>query len=207
MQRPTYIDSATVIGHDDLSPTTIKSMSILELQSALKSSAWAPETCGDVLDSVCEMSSSWGTHATGCIFPECGSGYHEWQIVSSLCEAGHPIQKVVLMDAYTDSDWIVHWKALAQLHSVNLTTLDSYNSLNALEKVGKHLVLYVNGTLRFGSRFPLKSKEAAIDFWNWCHDGAANKPVNFVRGKPVLPGGCSDWSLLAEAHSSSIGEP
>jgi hypothetical protein len=178
-------------------------MSVVELQIALRSSAWAPESSDKVLACILDESQAWSRHVSCCIFPECGSGFHEWQIVSSLLEEGQQIKNVIFMDAYIEKEWTVHWNALAKLHSIQLTILNSYDTLEKLEKVGQSIVLYVNGCLRFGCDFPPESKEAAIAFWNWCQEGALNKPVNFVRGERLLPGGCSDWKALALLHQNS----
>lgn len=188
----------------------------MELQ---RTDAWFPEALPRLLAEVKRLISSKADCrcATTCIFPECGSGYSEWQVVRVLqgvCRVG--VTEVLLMDTHTQENWRGAWAALAAQAGVRLVVQTSYEQLAAWAHghasccAPDCLVLYINGSLRFSPSTcpppcpPGRSKAAAIQFWLWCHAHALNAPANFLLGIPHAPGACVTWSELAEQHTRDL---
>jgi hypothetical protein len=99
----------------------------------LRADAWFPEALPRLFAEVVGLlvsSKADCRRATTCIFPECGSGYSEWQVVQMLqgvCGVG--VREVVLMDSYRQDNWRDAWEALAMQAGVRLVALSSYEQL------------------------------------------------------------------------------
>ena len=181
----------------------------------MRADAWCPEAghviVYNVLKSIdCCMCTTSGVTV---IFPECGSGYHEWEVVHTLLGKGHRIVRIVFMDRIIKLEWTMAWRLLSQLHKVDLVILDSYVALG--EWVGglstplaAVIVLYINGSFTFSQCGPDRSKESAVRFWEWCHQFAINRsPLNFVRYGVCRMADSMTWSDLAATFAATFTIP
>ncbi len=182
------------------------------LVALLKEDATCPETSADVVNMVEQCSKRWSKKVTTCIFPECGSAFHEWQVVSMLMQNGFQIREIAFMDAMLDPAWSTAvdltpetwtdvWKKLASLYNVNLSTFTDYRVLAqfADQTLGTSLVIYINGVLRCSAAHqPLSPRTAlmgAAVFWKWCSNHAVNEPLNF-RSYWTQPFSWTPWETL-----------
>lgn len=182
------------------------------LLAQLKEDATCPETSADVVHMIQQWSKRWGKEFTTCIFPECGSAFHEWQIVSMLMQNGFEIREVAFMDAMLDPAWSTAvdlmpetwtdvWNKLANQYHVNLFTFTDYQTLAkfAERSLETSLVIYVNGVLRCSAAHqPLNPRDALIGaalFWKWCSIYAVNEPLNF-RSYWTQPFSWKPWETL-----------
>jgi hypothetical protein len=209
----------TVDGHAQLLSTT-QEVSALEV---LSKHAYGAETSPIIVANVLRgtsmsmsMSKSMSTSGHTLMFPECGSGYHEWAVVQALRARGHRVRTVVLMDAYVPSneECITQaWQQLAQQHCVELVVLGSYVALEQWVMQQQPpseptLVLYINGMLSFsrhwcGREDPDACCEAAMRFWGWCDSFAANRvPHNYIRESVWCLTGSKTWSGVARAFDT-----
>jgi hypothetical protein len=80
-----------------------------ELLLSLKADAWFLESSVEILSNIRREAESWAKEGhpivrkwqyatTTCIFPECGSGFHEWKVLALLKGRGWPLQHVIFMD-------------------------------------------------------------------------------------------------------------
>jgi hypothetical protein len=137
---------------------------------------------------------------TCCIFPECGSGFHQWRAVEDMMERCY-VRTVLLMDSCVRSRWQKAWNSLAEQHGVEVLVASSYDELfevaRSLPAQIRKVVVYVDGAFRVRTQ----CLPAATEFWGWCDSHVANAPVNFVNGCATRPGNCTDWGQLAECWS------
>lgn len=147
-----------------------------------------------------------------CIFPECGNGFFEWNVMQLLQET-HKLQisEVVMMDTYIQTHWVDIWTRIAKRADVRLVVLSSYVQLwdwarSQDPTARSNLVFYINGCFRFSEahcpapQTPELSRVAAVKFWRWCHSNALNNFTNFQYGNPVQPGMCDTWLEFAKLH-------
>jgi hypothetical protein len=162
------------------------------------------------------------------IFPECGCAFFEWSIILMMLkkslqdpETQKPSQnsgnlQVALMDAYIPDHAPPVWGELAALLQLDLHIFTSYRTLNRWVRVHHAgcvipkpaLVVYCNGAMLFGRHYcapdpPDVALQAAIDFWHWCEEHAANRPVNlgivmFRHANTI------SWNQLADRTRRSI---
>ena len=184
----------------------------------LRDDAHCPETVNELMSLIKEWSQKWAKSIEPrlietCIFPECGSGYHEWHVLAMLRSLGFCFKKVVFMDALLDLEWssvigldadtwLKAWGQLADSHAVSLASYKDYSSLGTdanSGKFGKSLVLYINGHLLCSSASqpaePSQAKRDAERFWHWCSTNAINEPLNF-RSYWLAPYDWSPWKTL-----------
>jgi hypothetical protein len=139
------------------------------------------------------------------VFPECGSGYHEWRVVHALKHAGYKVGTVVLMDSHVQPAWTDAWRCIALLYDVELVVLDSYMAIEQWSRSCSSdvFVFYINGALRFGTCYcglvnPSACQMYAVRFWGWCERVASNRiPLNFVGGSVFKLALCNTWFELA----------
>ena len=168
----------------------------------LKKDAWSVEASPKIIANLELLSREWSlTTDVCCIFPECGSAFHEWKAVMTLKGNGVLLDRVVLMDAQIDPEWVQEWRFLADELALKLHIMDSYVALHEWIKPSPCIVLYMNGSMRFpkwvcGTHHPQEVKKAAKAFWSWCSQNVVNAPVNFVGFSKLAPCGCTSWSEL-----------
>ena len=146
------------------------------------------------------MSVCKSTNVHTIVFPECGSGYHEWTIVCELIKQGHHIDQVVFMDSMIgdnklpSSQWLQCWKCMATELNINILTFTSYIELAhwANNTHATVFVIYINGSFKFGPSYcgPNDCEECrlyACHFWEWCSKHCANQLGNIVRDRIVQP--------------------
>ena len=156
------------------------------------------------------------------VFPECGSGYHEWAVVKAMRARGNHVRTVVLMDSMSfitvpsNNECIKQaWQQLAQEHEVELVVLGSYVALEQWAMQQRQppsqatLVLYINGMLCFSRSWcerenPDACREAAMRFWSWCDRFAANRaPHNYILCGVSCLTGSETWSGVARAFATT----
>lgn len=178
--------------------------------------AWTPGDGQAILANVMKYNPCNSGHkGLTLVFPECGSGYHEWEIVHVMIEAGHDIVRVVLMDSTIDPRWVAAWRSLSESHGTELVVLDSYVALEkwacslhllheALPDATRRTVrvLYVNGAIRFGefacNAPPEAARRSAVKFWEWCDVFSINRvPFNYVGSSALRPALSETWMDMA----------
>ena len=185
-----------------------------DMHTILRTHAWGPEMSPLIVANVLQRVERHMCTIEGItlIFPECGSGYHEWEVVHALNARGHHIHTLVLMDSSVMSECAQAWHELSQTHKVDVVSLNSYVALEQwVQKMRPRQtiqVIYINGMLRFSpihcgqlnSDICMKS---AIRFWDWCDQFATNRlPLNFVRESVCCLAGCKTWGDLACTFSN-----
>ena len=144
-----------------------------------------------------------------CIFPLCGSAWYEWQVFQYVCDvSGSTKPNIVLMDAQISPSWPPIWQRLADEHSVQITVLDSYITLDSfvqgLPTETRAIVPYINGYSNFAEPYcksaehSLLCKQAAISFWKWCAKHAVHPPVMFDKGMQHKKANKDSWDQVAE---------
>ena len=146
------------------------------------------------------------SHGRTIIFPECGSAFHEWEVVCTLVSGGHDIAKIVFMDSALVPEWVMTWCQLAEVLAVEIVVLYSYVALEqwAWREISSSphsvIVLYINGSIRFtpyycGHYDVEECKASASRFGDWCHQFAINQsPINYVRHSALRLAGCTTWT-------------
>lgn len=171
---------------------------------AICTKAWCPDLNSVIVTNV--LQNVHNTRNVTIIFPECGSAYHEWQVVCALARRGHDITKVVFMDSAICLEWTETWQQVAKEQNVEIVILKSYIALREWAQSKGHLnllVLYINGTVRFtpyycGQEDVEECMASASAFWEWCHQFAINRtPLNYVRHNVFQIAGCTTWKELA----------
>jgi hypothetical protein len=179
-----------------------------ELLLCLKADAWFPESSVEILSNIQREAESWAMEghsivAATCIFPECGSGFHEWKVLALLKGRGWPLQHVICMDKTIKDKWRGVWEELAKLHKVHLTVLLSYTQLKTTHKPSRFLVIHVNAALKFteGPPSTVSERPAAAEFWENCSRNAVNPPQNFIGNGVLNPAHSMSWQQLATAFA------
>jgi hypothetical protein len=196
----------------------------------LSKQAYSPETSHAIVANVLRRTDTGTGKGTGksmsksgvtLVFPECGSGYHEWAVVQAMRARENRVCTVVLMDATVPSNEECikqAWQQLAQEHEVELVVLGSYVALEQWVMQQQQppsqptLVIYINGMLRFSGRWcgrenPDACREAAMRFWGWCDRFAANHvPHNYILGSVWCLTGNETWSGVARAFATTTRE-
>ena len=182
--------------------------------------AWCPELSNAIVSNVLHdiepCIKAVGVEGVTIMFPECGSAFHELEVVRTLAERGHTIARVVFMDSAVASEWMVAWHQILQVRTVDIVVLDSYVALWQWaheERYSPHsvLVVYINGAIRFtpyycGQNDPEECAASASRFWDWCHQFAINRvPLNYVRHSALRIAGCTTWSDLAATFAPQSG--
>ena len=147
------------------------------------------------------------------VFPECGSGYHEWNVLVSLLAAGYTINESIFMDSQIDPCNLLEWHRISVLNRVQIKVFDSYVALEHWTKqrtfTHKVFVIYINGALKFGESYCAKHGTiacltAATRFWKWCHENAANQlTINFIGRDMRHPADCKSWAELTQMFTKS----
>ncbi len=109
------------------------SVRLEDVGKELRADAWSPGMLPALLRHIEQCVSSMPEYlrATTCIFPECGSGFHEWQVVKLLQDTCRMrLSQVVLMDARLHGHWRDAWATMAACAGVQLVTLTSYMQLH-----------------------------------------------------------------------------
>jgi hypothetical protein len=170
----------------------------------------------NVCEHVREISTSEKSRIKTLIFPESGSGFHEWNVVRALEENGLKVDQVVFMDSWIEPCWVDVWKHHAETFGVkSFIRLDSYDALeqwcsdNSLDEPESAIVLYINGSLKSHSSFNHgRSKEcmiAAASFLRRCEKIAMNrKPRNFLGCDVTSIGLRQTWTELAELCDARV---
>ena len=185
--------------------------------NVLMGASWFPCDNIAIVQNVVRESIGWVRNARCCIFPECGAAYHEWQAFIALRATGFRLDHIVLMDECIEELWKEQWLRLGRQHKTRVTIMPSYVALrewatlaDTRREESSVVVVYVNGSIQFSAYAcrqtnPTVSREAAVLFWDWCQEHAANAPVNFVRSSSLRPCACTTWAQLAETFRA-LGE-
>ena len=179
-----------------------------KLELAVKCFAWTPDDAHQIVSNVLKHVNNWAPiMISTAIFPECGSGYHEWNVLLALLREGYNIRDAIFMDSHIQPLWMEEWHKLAQANRVRVKGLDSYLALEQWTKQQpsqhKALVIYINGGLKFGKSYSAKlephvSQKSASRFWEWCDDNATNSiAINFMGRDMLHPANCKSWAELA----------
>lgn len=145
------------------------------------------------------------------IFPECGSGYNEWNVILALIQSGYVIKEVIFMDSKIETICVDEWYRLALVNQIQMQIFDSYIALErwTQRRVLHHkvIVIYINGGIKFGISHcgciahtelrPPACLVSAVKFWDWCDKNVTNQLVNFLGRDMMYPGNCKSWSELA----------
>lgn len=183
----------------------------------IRTHAWCPElssvVVSNVLHDIEPRLKAVGGEGVTILFPECGSAFHELEVVRALTDRGHTIARVVFMDSAVAPEWVVAWREIAQVQKFETVVLDSYVGLvhwawgqNFLAH--SVLVVYINGGIRFtpyycGQRDAGECAASASRFWDWCHHFAVNRaPLNYVRHSALRIAACTTWSGLAATFAT-----
>ena len=156
----------------------------------LKCNAWTPDDAHQIVSNVLKYVNSCAStmRISNVIFPECGSGYHEWNVLSVLLQEGYPIRDAIFMDSHIEPWYVEEWHKLALVNKVKVIWLNSYLALEQWTKqqtyqsqsqANKALIIYINGGLKFGKSYSIKlepeiCQKSATRFWEWCDNNAAN---------------------------------
>jgi hypothetical protein len=178
--------------------------------SVLQSRAWTTDHAHQIVSNVLEHVSRWAPTpmVLNIIFPECGSGYHEWNVIVTLIQAGYTINEAIFMDSRIEPLWTEEWYRLALGNQVQMQIFYSYVALELwTQKQALHhkvLVIYINGGLKFGLSYcgcithtklgPSVCLNSAIQFWEWCDKNANNPIINFIGRDIRHPGDCKSWT-------------
>ncbi len=187
---------------------------ILQPLPVLLSRAWTPDNADQIVSNVLGYVRRWvptpTLDGTTVIFPECGSGYHEWNVILTLIQAGYTINEAIFMDTHIEPLWEEEWHRLSLVNKVKIQIFDSYPDLERWTQQHtfqlKVLVIYINGGLKFGISYcaklgPSVSQKSAIQFWEWCAKNATNPIVNFMGRDILHPANCKSWSELARVFT------
>jgi hypothetical protein len=190
----------------------MKNKSFNSLQKYAFTPSYSSQIVHNVLKYLSETSQKKHPAST-IIFPECGSGFHEWNVLIALKETDHNIKEMIFMDSHIQDEWIPIWQELATMNNIIITILRSYIELDKWSTNTNHqndvIIIYINGGLKFGESYcKPECLESAVRFWDWCAKHAKNKnAINFIGCDMINPANCTSWSELSREFSFSKKTP
>jgi hypothetical protein len=177
----------------------------------LQNSACTPNDSNHIVNNVLNYVNKCTSKVSIIVFPECGSGYHEWNVLIALIRTGYTINTAIFMDSHIEPHSVDEWLRLSQVHHVATKVVDSYVALEHWTKEqtspNKVFVIYINGGLKFGESYCAKHGSsacltAAAQFWKWCDQNAANQlTINFIGRDMRHPADCKSWTELANTFT------
>ena len=137
----------------------------------LQNSACTPNDSNHIVNNVLHYVNKCTSKVSIIVFPECGSGYHEWNVLIALIQTGYNIITAIFMDSQIEPHSVDEWLRLSQVHHVATKVVDSYVALEHWTKQqtspNKVFVIYIkHGVMERCDKRP-GQKHGVINTRNW----------------------------------------